>query len=298
MKVRLDQLVVERGLAPSRDAAKRLILAGEIFVDGERRDKAGKSFARDADVGHRGRRTPYVGRGGLKLEAALKAFGVHPEAHGLGLDIGASTGGFTDCLLQHGIGCVIAVDVGRGQIHQRLRADPRVRLLEKTNARHLTLEDMGGTRVDTIVIDVSFISLRLILPPCRDLIREGGEVIALVKPQFEAGRGQVGSGGIVRDASVLENVVREMDAFCRESGWDVRGWIVSPIRGAEGNVEFFVYLRTTEAGAATTGAEVSPRVPGGEPGDIPGSMPTLAQALEDARRLIGDKASEVSGSGE
>lgn len=246
MKKRLDQLVVERGLAPSRDAAKRLILAGSVFVDGQRRDKAGRLFDENLEIELAGPKNPYVSRGGLKLEHALEAFDVEFRPGETVLDIGASTGGFTDCALQHGAGRVIAVDSGRAQMHEKMRADERVRVLEKTNARYLELDQIGGERVPWIVIDVSFISLRLILPACARLIAPGGRVIALVKPQFEAGRREVGSGGIVREPGVHRRVLETVARFAAEEGWRVRRFAVSPVRGNDGNVEFFMLLSRPE----------------------------------------------------
>lgn len=247
MKRRLDQLVVERGLASGRDAACRLILAGRVHVDGEVSDKAGRSFPEEADISLVGEPPPYVSRGGVKLAGALDRFGVELPSDCLAIDIGASTGGFTDCLLQRGVAGVIAVDTGRGQIHERLRADPRVTLFEKTNARYLTLEKIGGIRAGLIVIDVSFISLRLILPVCTDLLEPSGSVLALIKPQFEAGRGKVRRGGIVRDRAVHREVLDGIVNYCVSEGWRVRGLDVSSLLGAKGNMEFFIWLERPES---------------------------------------------------
>lgn len=258
MKIRLDQLVCDRGFASDRDAANRLILAGKIEVDGQVSDKPGKSFAGDARVELRRDPNPYVSRGGLKLAGALERLGVEVPRDCLALDIGASTGGFTDCLLQKGAREVTAVDVGHGQIHERLRADPRVRVLDRTNARHLTLEAIGREPANLITIDVSFISLELILPVCPPLLAPGGQVIALVKPQFEARREQVGAGGIVRDPEVHREVLERVTAHGLSHGWIVKGLVPSPILGAEGNVEFFTRLgrkEKTEVGDAESGAE-------------------------------------------
>lgn len=246
MKTRLDQLVVDRGLAPSRDAAKRLILAGKIRIDGEVRDKAGKTYDVTSEIELVGPKSPYVGRGGEKLAGALEEFGLEIPPGAVALDIGASTGGFTDCLLQRGAARVVAVDTGRGQLHEKLRGDPRVTAMEKTNARYLTLEAIGGEPVELIAIDVSFISLRLILPPCVGLLAPNGHVIALVKPQFEAGRRQVGSGGIVRDPGVHREVLESFLGYCAESGWAVERLAVSQPLGADGNVEFFVLLSRSD----------------------------------------------------
>lgn len=253
MKVRLDQLVVDRELAPSLDAAMRIIVAGRIRVDGAVADKPGRSYDADARVELIGTTSKYVSRGGLKLEAALARFGLGALAGKTGLDIGASTGGFTDCMLQSGAERVIAVDTGRGQIHDKLRTDPRVTLMERTNARNLTLDAIGGEAVDLIAIDVSFISLRLILPACERLLAPEGDAITLVKPQFEAERRQVGEGGIVRDPEVHREVLERICKFCRSGPWAVRGLMASPIRGVKGNVEFLLWLR--RGGVGETGGE-------------------------------------------
>lgn len=281
MKKRLDQLVVERGLAPSRDAAKRLILAGGIRVDGQLRDKAGRLVDENLDVELVGPKIPYVSRGGLKLEHALEAFGLTFEPGQTVLDIGASTGGFTDCALQHGAARVIAVDTGRAQLHEKMRADDRVVVLEKTNARFLDLDQIGGEAVPWIVIDVSFISLRLILPACARVVTPGGRVIALVKPQFEAGRKDVASGGIVRDPDVHRRVLEEMIAFCAAEGWCVERLEVSPVRGGGGNVEFLLLLnRPTEPDGGGAGPAIA--------GD-------LESALERARALQAGEPSQPLG---
>ncbi len=242
MKIRLDQLVVARELASTREEAKRLILAGKIRLDSTTADKAGRLVSDTAQIQLEGPASPYVSRGGEKLAGALERFGIEIPRGGIALDIGASTGGFTDCLLQRGAENIVAVDVGRGQIHERLRSDPRVRLLEKTNARHLTLEAIGGNPADLIVVDVSFISLKLILPVCANLLGPNGILLALIKPQFEAGKNQVGKGGIVRDPKIHASVIESIIRFCAETGWEVRGLMVSPLLGAGGNVEFFSYL--------------------------------------------------------
>lgn len=272
MKKRLDQLVVERGLAPSRDSAKRLILAGQIQVDGQVRDKSGRLYDESLDVRLVGRVHPYVGRGGLKLEKALDVFGIAVPRDAPLLDIGASTGGFTDCLLQRGAAAVIAVDAGTAQLHEKLRADPRVRVMEKTNARFLSLEAIGGVPVPLIVIDVSFISLRLILPPCTRLLAPGGRVVALVKPQFEAGRGEVGSGGVVRDPEVHRRVLNDLVSYCVTNGWAFKGLTPSPVRGSDGNAEFFILLE------ASTGEEAAAERPDAGP---------WAAAVEDALAQAG-----------
>lgn len=242
MKVRLDQLLVDRGLATGRDEAKRLILAGLIRVDGQPAGKPGRTHPAEARVERLSPPRPFVSRGGEKLAAALDRFGVDPSRSAFALDIGASTGGFTDCLLKRGAPRVAAVDTGRGQIHESLRRDPRVELFENTNARNLRPEDLGGRLADLIVIDVSFISLRLILPAMAAAAASGTAVIALVKPQFEAGRGSTGSDGVVRDPAIHRRVLRETLEWCAANGWRTGGLMASPLRGAEGNIEFLLLL--------------------------------------------------------
>src|SRR2546422_1741175 len=248
LKVRLDKLILQRGMAASRERAQALILAGKVLVDGQKIEKAGTSVDAEADLRVLGEGLKYVSRGGLKLERALEHW--HIDVAGkVCLDVGASTGGFTDCLLQHGAVRVIAVDTGHGQIDFRLRQDPRVRLLEKTNARYLTREQLRET-VDLVVIDVSFISVALVLPavfgsafPESTVERQGRQAVILVKPQFEVGRQQVGKGGIVRDvfaqAAAVEKI-REALISLNCAHTDV---IESPILGAEGNREFLLYGR-------------------------------------------------------
>lgn len=273
MKIRLDQRVHELGLADSREEARRLVLAGKIRVDDAVADKPGRAVPAAARVERIGAPRRYVGRGGLKLEAALDRFPVAlPGADGLALDVGASTGGFTDCLLQRGVGRVLAVDTGRGQIHQKLRADPRVELFENTNARDLTEATFGGRLPSLVAVDVSFISLKLILPAVARVLAPGGELVALVKPQFEAGRGQVGSGGIVRDPAVRRRVLEEIAEFAGATGWRIEGWMASPIAGADGNREFLAWARRgppADPAATAAGIDAAMREasapPGGEP---------------------------------
>lgn len=239
-KVRLDRLLVERGLVESRAKAQVLIRAGKVLVQGQLCDKPGVSVPKDARLTLKeGPR--FVSRGGEKLAAALEAFQVDPQGK-VCLDVGASTGGFTDCLLQRGAGCVHAVDVGKGLLHWKLRNDPRVVVREGINARYLRPEDLGEP-VDLATVDVSFISLRLVLPPLKGIVRPCGDVIALVKPQFEAGRSQVGRGGVVRDPAVHELVLARLVGWARKTlGWSVRGAIPSPLLGPAGNIEFFLHL--------------------------------------------------------
>jgi 23S rRNA (cytidine1920-2'-O)/16S rRNA (cytidine1409-2'-O)-methyltransferase len=246
MKTRLDKLLVMRGVVPSRERAQALILAGRVLVDGQKIEKAGASVDTDIPIRMLGEDLRYVSRGGLKLEKALQFWAID-VANRVCLDVGASTGGFTDCLLQHGAVRVIAVDTGYGQLDLKLRQDPRVRLLEKTNARYLRAEDLGET-VDLITMDVSFISATLVLPavvrasmPADATMRQGRKMVVLVKPQFEAGREQVGKGGIVRDESAQLGAVEKVKNSAIELGCSRTDFIDSPILGAEGNREFLLY---------------------------------------------------------
>jgi len=237
-KERIDKLLADKGLADSRAKAHAMIMAGVVLVDEKRVNKPSESFATDAVIRVKDR-TPesrYVGRGGLKLEAALHHFQIVPDGY-VCLDIGSSTGGFTDCLLQHGADRVVAVDVGTNQLVWKLRTDPRVEVRENVNARSLRPADFA-TVFDLIVMDVSFISATKILPALKDLLADGGRIIVLIKPQFEVGKGEVGKGGIVRDPEKRDAVVSEVNAFAETLGLAVVGTIESPITGAEGNVEF------------------------------------------------------------
>lgn len=236
MKQRLDQLLVERGLAESRQKAQALILAGQVRVDGAKAGKAGQSVPSEASL-EVASPPPHVSRGGQKLEAAIRHFQIPVEGR-VCLDIGASTGGFTDCLLQHGARRVYAVDVGAGQLDWKLRSDPRVVVREKLNARYLRLEDIGE-RVDLAVCDVSFISVTLILPALPPLLQSGAEMVILVKPQFEVGKGQVGKGGIVRDPVLHAEACSRVEEAVRALGFRTDR-IESPILGAEGNKEFLL----------------------------------------------------------
>jgi len=241
VKIRLDRLLVLRGLAPTREKAQAMILAGTVSVAGKRADKAGSPVAEDAEVAVAGPAHPYVSRGGLKLAAALGAFGLDP-AGAVCPDVGASTGGFTDCLLQRGASRVYAIDVGHGQLDARLRADPRVVVRERVNARHLAPADVPEP-VRLAAVDVSFISLRLVLPAVAPLVSNGGSIVVLVKPQFEAGRGEVPRGGVVRSDAVRRRVVEEISEAGRRLGLAVGGTMPSPIRGARGNEEFLLEFR-------------------------------------------------------
>ena len=239
-KKRLDVLLTERGLQESRQRAQAVIMSGEVFVNGQRVDKPGTAVAEDAQIEIRGGTLAYVSRGGLKLEKAMATFPV--DLHGaVCADIGASTGGFTDCMLQNGAEKVYAVDVGYGQLAWKLRSDPRVVCLERTNARYLTHEQVPD-ELDFASVDVSFISLKLILPPLNGLLKDGGHAACLVKPQFEAGREKVGKKGVVRDPDVHLEVLEHFLDYAKESGFTVLGLTYSPIRGPEGNIEYLGYL--------------------------------------------------------
>lgn len=234
-KERVDVLVVERGLAESRTRAQALILAGQVVVDDQRVDKPGSLVPVEAELRLKGEVLPYVSRGGLKLKGAMDRFGLDVTGR-VCADIGASTGGFTDCLLQHGATRVHAIDVGYGQLHEKLRKDPRVRSRERVNARYLTDEDLPE-KVGAIVIDVSFISLTQVLPSVLTFLAPGGLLVALVKPQFEVGPERVGKGGVVRDAAARQDAIDTVTAFVREQGLTVRGLMDSPVPGPAGNVE-------------------------------------------------------------
>ena len=240
MKERLDVLLVKRNLAESREKAKAIIMSGNVFVEDQREDKAGTTFPEDVKIEVRGHVMPYVSRGGLKLEKAIKNFDVSVEGK-VCTDVGSSTGGFTDCMLQNGAVKVFAIDVGRGQLDWKLRQDPRVVCMEKTNIRYVTPEDIGEP-VDFSSIDVSFISLTLILPVVYRFLREGGSCACLVKPQFEAGREKVGKNGIIKDPAVHLEVLQKIYRFALELGFSVRGLDFSPIKGAKGNIEYLMYL--------------------------------------------------------
>ena len=239
---RLDVLLVERGLSESREKAKRVILAGEVLVNDTPATKAGHEFPLDCDIRVK-QPERFVGRGGLKLEAAFEHFPSLSAEGKCCVDIGASTGGFTDCLLQHGAASVTAIDVGRAQLHSRLVADSRVHIMDKCNARYLHAEDLPVTP-SLAVTDVSFISLRLIFPAIDRLLCPGGETVALIKPQFEAGRDEVGKGGVVRDPAMHKQVVQHIREFGTQTlGWEWLDFCKSPIQGPAGNVEFLSYWR-------------------------------------------------------
>ncbi len=240
-KQRLDQLIFDMGLVPSRERAKTTIMSGLVFVDGQRADKPGMSVSPESKIEVRGDALPYVSRGGLKLEKAIKVFGLDPTGLTC-IDCGASTGGFTDVLLKNGAKKVYAVDVGYGQLAWSLRGDPRVATMERTNVRYLTREQIPEP-MDMAVMDLSFISLRLILPPVYELLRDGAYTVCLVKPQFEAGKDKVGKKGVVRDKNVHMEVLENFLRFAKETGFSVRGMDYSPIRGPEGNIEYLGWLQ-------------------------------------------------------
>ena len=240
MKERLDVLLVKRNLADSREKAKAIIMSGNVFVEGQREDKAGTTFPEEVNIEVRGHVLPYVSRGGLKLEKAMKEFHVTVDGK-VCTDVGSSTGGFTDCMLQNGAKKVFAIDVGRGQLDWKLRQDPRVVCMEKTNIRYVTPEDLGEP-VDFSSIDVSFISLTKVLGAIRAYLTDDGEIVALIKPQFEAGREKVGKKGVVRDRQVHEDVIKQIMDFALALGFSLLHLDYSPIKGPEGNIEYLLHL--------------------------------------------------------
>jgi len=244
VKKRVDILLVEKGLVESREKAKRIIMEGSVFVGNKRIDKPGEKLDEDVELVIKDNPLTYVSRGGLKLEKAIKLFNID-LFNKVAMDIGASTGGFTDCMLQNGVSKVFAVDVGYGQLDWRLRNDPRVIVMERTNIRNVTYEDINE-KIDFITIDVSFISLKLVLPVAKSLLNEDGEVVALIKPQFEAGRDKVGKKGIVREKDTHCEVISSIVEFSRSLGFGICGLSYSPITGATGNIEFLIYLKNND----------------------------------------------------
>ena len=240
VKKRLDVLMVEKGLEQSRERAKALIMSGIVYVGGQKAESPGQSYPEDSEIEVRGKKLPFVSRGGLKLQKAIEYFGIDPKDKVV-IDIGASTGGFTDCLLQHGAKKVYAVDVGYGQLAWSIRTDPRVVCMERCNIRYVTPEQIGEP-LDMAVTDVSFISLKLVLPVAKSLMHGNGEAVALIKPQFEAGKEKVGKKGVVRDPKVHQEVIQEILDFSKGIGFGIKGLTFSPIKGPEGNIEFLVYL--------------------------------------------------------
>ena len=241
MKERLDVLLVQKGLAPSREKAKTMIMEGNVFVDHQREDKAGTFFDPSVNIEIHGNTLRYVSRGGLKLEKAMAQFGIVLDDK-VCMDIGASTGGFTDCMLQNGASKVYAVDVGYGQFAWKLRQDPRVVCMEKTNIRYVTPEDIADV-LDFASVDVSFISLTKVLGPAKELLKDGAEMVCLIKPQFEAGKEKVGKKGVVRDPAVHIEVIERVILFAQSIGFGVLHLDYSPIKGPEGNIEYLVHLK-------------------------------------------------------
>lgn len=247
MKERLDVLLVKRNLAESREKAKAIIMSGNVFVEGQREDKAGTTFSDEVQIEIKGHTMPYVSRGGLKLEKAIANFDVDLEDK-VCTDVGSSTGGFTDCMLQNGARKVFAIDVGRGQLAWKLRQDDRVVCMEKTNIRYVTPEDLGE-EIDFSSIDVSFISLTKVLEPIRNYLKPDGEIVALIKPQFEAGREKVGKKGVVREKSTHHEVIELVTSYAASIGFQILGIEFSPIKGPEGNIEYLVHLKKSEVGS-------------------------------------------------
>ncbi len=253
MKERLDVILVQQGYAKSREAAKAIIMAGDVFVKGQREDKAGTFFETEGlELTVKARELKYVSRGGLKLEKAMQTFPIQLSGKTC-MDIGASTGGFTDCMLQAGAKKVYAIDVGHGQLDWKLRNDERVVCMEKTNFRYVTDREIPEA-IDFASADVSFISLTKILPAAFALLKDGGEMVCLIKPQFEAGREKVGKKGVVRDPEVHEEVIGSVTAFCTDHGFDLLGLTFSPIKGPEGNIEYLAYLRKSGKDFETAGS--------------------------------------------
>ncbi len=244
-KKRLDILLVEHGIASSREKAKSMIMSGDVYVDGVREDKAGSSFPDTAQIEYNGEKLRYVSRGGLKLEKAVAVFGLKLDGR-ICMDIGASTGGFTDCMLQNGAAKVYSIDVGYGQLAWSLRNDERVVCMEKTNFRYLTRDDISDTP-EFASVDVSFISLSKILPAAAGILSEDGEMVCLIKPQFEAGRELVGKKGVVREPSVHEDVIRSCLKFAEDNSFHILGLDFSPIKGPEGNIEYLMHIKKGEA---------------------------------------------------
>ena len=254
MKERLDAAIVARGLVSGRDKAKGIIMAGQVYVDGQKADKPGQQVDENSRIEVRGETLAYVSRGGLKLEKSIETFGLALEGLVCG-DIGASTGGFTDCMLQKGAARVYAVDVGYGQLAWKLRQDERVVVLEETNARYLTAEQIPEP-LDAATIDAAFISLGKLLPALYPLLKPEGFVMALIKPQFEAGREKVGKKGVVRDAAVHREVISGVLDFAAETGFCIKNLEYSPIKGPEGNIEYLVHLGKGDAGAKEASADI------------------------------------------
>ena len=263
-KKRLDVLLTEQGYADTRSKAQAIIMAGQVYVDGQKADKPGISYEETVQIEVRGETCPYVSRGGLKLEKALRDFGVQPEGY-VCSDSGASTGGFTDCLLQQGASKVFAIDVGYGQLDWKIRSDPRVVVMERTNIRYVTPEQLGEP-LDLSVIDVSFIGLEIVLPTIKTLLKPGqGQVLCLIKPQFEAGKENVGKKGVVRDPAIHKMVLDQFVALATGLGFAILGLTFSPVKGPEGNIEFLAHLTLA---------------------DVPGIQPDTAAVVAQAHETL------------
>ena len=250
IKKRLDVLLTEQGYADTRSKAQAIIMSGQVYVDGQKADKPGVSYEETVQLEVRGAACPYVSRGGLKLEKALRDFGVEPKGY-VCSDSGASTGGFTDCLLQQGASKVFAIDVGYGQLDWKIRSDPRVVVMERTNIRYVTPEDLGEP-LDLSVIDVSFISLKIVLPAIKNLLKpDVGQVLCLIKPQFEAGKENVGKKGVVRDPKIHQMVLDKFVELVHGLGFKILGLTFSPVKGPEGNIEFLGHLTLADVEGIT-----------------------------------------------
>ena len=264
IKKRLDVLLTEQGYADSRTKAQAIIMAGQVYVDGQKADKPGISYPETVSIEVRGDVCPYVSRGGLKLEKALRDFGVKPEGY-VCSDSGASTGGFTDCLLQQGAKKVFAIDVGYGQLDWKIRSDERVVVMERTNIRYVTPEDLGEP-LDLSVVDVSFISLKIVLPAIKNLLKSGeGQVLCLIKPQFEAGKDKVGKKGVVREPATHQEVLDDFVALADSLNFHILGLTISPVKGPEGNIEFLGHLTLA---------------------DVPGIRPDTADVVRQAHETL------------
>ena len=263
VKKRLDVLLTEQGYADTRSKAQAIIMSGQVYVNGQKADKPGVSYEETVELEVRGAVCPYVSRGGLKLEKALRDFGVKPEGY-VCSDSGASTGGFTDCLLQQGARKVFAIDVGYGQLDWNIRSDPRVVVMERTNIRYVTPDQLGEP-LDLSVIDVSFISLKIVLPAIKELLKEDGQVLCLIKPQFEAGKEKVGKKGVVRDKETHKEVLDNFVALAAELNFTILGLTFSPVKGPEGNIEFLGHLTLK---------------------DVPGIEPDTAQVVDQAHQAL------------
>ena len=264
VKKRLDVLLTEQGYADTRSKAQAIIMSGQVYVNGQKADKPGVSYEETVELEVRGAVCPYVSRGGLKLEKALRDFGVDPTGF-VCSDSGCSTGGFTDCLLQQGAAKVFAIDVGYGELNWKIRNDPRVVVMERTNIRYVTPEDIGEP-LDLSVIDVSFISLRIVLPAIKNLLKEGkGQVLCLIKPQFEAGRENVGKNGVIREPAVHKEVLDNIVALAKDLGFHILGLTFSPVKGPAGNIEFLGHLTLA---------------------DVPGIEPDTAEVVAQAHKTL------------